>query len=103
MLYFVRHVNSESAPETAVHEDRQAFAAEDEIGLAGKGLMATPAGDAVGAENGGEPQFGGAVSSGADRGHDLSGGWGDHEILERRERGRDLACVVGDEKGRWWA
>jgi hypothetical protein len=47
------------------------LAAEDEIGLAGKWLVAPPAGDAVGTENGGEPQLGGAVSGGADRGHDL--------------------------------
>ncbi len=60
-----------TVPEAAVHEDRKAFSAEDEIGLAGKGLVSAPAGDAVGAENGGEPQFRGAVSGGPDRGHDL--------------------------------
>jgi hypothetical protein len=60
-----------AVPETAVHEDGQTLAAEYEIGLAGKSLVPSPAGDAMGAKNGGQPQFGGAVSGGPDRGHDL--------------------------------
>jgi len=44
---------SAAVPKTAVHEDGEALAAEDEIGLAGKPLVSAPAGDAVGMENGG--------------------------------------------------
>ncbi len=62
---------SAAVPKTAVHEDGEALAAEDEIGLAGQPLVSAPAGDAVGTKNGGEPQLGGPVSGGTDGGHDL--------------------------------
>jgi len=61
-----------TVPEAAVHEDRQAFAAEDEIGFASQRLVPPPARDPVGAENRRELQFGGAIPGGPDRGHDLS-------------------------------
>ena len=60
-----------AVPETAVHEDGEALAAEDEIRLAEHGLMATPAGDSGGAEQAGEGDFGRLVSARADAGHYL--------------------------------
>ena len=62
---------SATVPKTAVHEDGESLATEDEIGLAGQPLVSAPAGDALGTENGGEPQLGGPVSGGPDGGHDL--------------------------------
>ena len=41
-------------PEAAVNEYCQTLTAEDEIGVAGKRLVATPAGDAGGSEDGGQ-------------------------------------------------
>jgi hypothetical protein len=58
-------------PEAAIHKHGQTLTPEDEIGFAGKWLVTTPAGDAVGAKNGGEPHLGGTIAGGANRGHDL--------------------------------
>ena len=41
-----------AVPEAAVNEDGQALSAKDEIGVAGKRLVATPAGNAGGAKDG---------------------------------------------------
>lgn len=64
-------VSGAAVPETAVHKDREASARKDKIGLADKSIVATPAGDAMRPENSGQPQFGGTVAGGPDRGHDL--------------------------------
>jgi hypothetical protein len=58
-------------PEAAVNKDSQALAAENEIGVAGDRLVATPAGDVGGAKNGGQLEFGGFVATRADCSHDL--------------------------------
>ena len=90
-------------PEAAVHEDGEAFAAKDEIGPAGKWLMATPADDAVEAENGGEPQLSGAVSGGPDRGHDLrSLLFGEH-VGHREIRSTEMAACESRSSSFWRA
>jgi hypothetical protein len=50
-------VPTAAMPKAAVHKDGEALLAENEIGLSGQRLLATPARDAVGAENGGELEF----------------------------------------------
>ena len=92
-----------AVPEAAVHEDGETFTAEGEIGLAGKGLVATPAGDAVGTENGGEPQFGGAIPGGPDRGHDLrSLPLGEH-VGHREIRSTEMAACESRSSSFWRA
>ena len=61
-----------AVPEAAVNEDGKALAAKDEIGMAGHGLVPAPAGDAGGAEDGRQLQFGGFVAARADGSHDLA-------------------------------
>jgi hypothetical protein len=51
-----------SMPKAAIHEYGQALAAEDKIGFAWQRLTPSPAGDAVGTENGGEAHFRGPIS-----------------------------------------
>ena len=46
-----------AVPETTVNEHGEALCAENEIGLARQRLLPPPAGDVVGAENGGEFEF----------------------------------------------
>ena len=64
-------VPSAAMPEAAVHEDGEAGAAENEIRMAGNGLVPPPAGDAGCAKNGRQFQLGGFVAFRADGGHDL--------------------------------
>lgn len=65
-------------PETAVHEDGQPGGAEEEIGFAEEGLAAAPAGEAVGAEDPDEREFGVPVAVGTDAGHEVGAlGWGE--------------------------
>ena len=45
-------VPAAAVPEAAIHENGEAGSAEEEIGMAGQGLMAAPTGDAVGAKDG---------------------------------------------------
>ena len=47
-----RGVRRTTVPEAAIHENGEAGSAEEEIGMAGQGLMAAPTGDAVGAKDG---------------------------------------------------
>jgi hypothetical protein len=49
-------------PEAAINEDRETGAPEDKIGMAWERLVAAPAGDVRGAENGGELQLGSFVA-----------------------------------------
>ena len=60
-----------AVPEATIDENGETFAAKDKIWFARHRLPPPPSGDAMGAENGSEPQFCGAVSGGADCGHDL--------------------------------
>ena len=90
-------------PETAVNEYGKALAVEDEIGLAGQGLVATPAGDAVGPENGGELQFCGAISRGTNRGHDLRTlPLGEH-VGHREIRSTEMAACESRSSSFWRA
>jgi len=58
-------------PETAVHEDRQAVAAKDEVRLPENGLIPPPAKNPSPAENEDEGQFGAAVAASPHAGHNL--------------------------------
>jgi hypothetical protein len=60
-----------AVPEAAVNEDGQSLTPEDEVGTAGERLLAAPAGDAGGAQDGDQLQFGGFIAMRANRGHDL--------------------------------
>ena len=51
-----------SVPKAAIHEDRQASMAKDEVGLSAKGRAATPAGNALGAEKPDRSLLGGSVA-----------------------------------------
>ena len=59
-----------TVPVAAVDEKCEALRRENEIGLAGEFAVAPPAGDAVGAEDGDEAEFGVLVAGAADAGHD---------------------------------
>jgi hypothetical protein len=59
-------------PEAAVNEDGEALAPKHEIGTAWQRLVATPAGDVGGTEDGGEFKLSGSVAARADGRHDLA-------------------------------
>ncbi len=58
-------------PKASVNKNGQALPRKDEIGLAGKKLMAAPPRDAVRPQNGCKLQLGGTIAGGANRSHDL--------------------------------
>jgi hypothetical protein len=60
-----------AVPEAAVNEDSQALTAENEVGAARERLVATPAGDAGGTQDGNQLEFGGFIATRADSGHDF--------------------------------
>jgi len=58
-------------PEAPINEDGHAFAAENEVGAAGNGLVAPPAGDPMSPQDGHQFQFGLFISLRPNGSHDF--------------------------------